>query len=164
MNKCISKSNSIIIVLFLFLLFIGCEKKDKDMEKPIIDVSFPESFPKSCDTVYTGRSFHFIAKFSDNYALGSFSLDIHNNFDHHAHSTNIETCQMDAIKTPVNPFTFIKSFEIPEGLKQYEANVEINVPANIDAGDYHFFIMLTDFTGWSSQKGMSIKILPSQER
>jgi hypothetical protein len=27
-----------------------------------------------------------------------------------------------------------------------------------DAGDYHFFISLTDVTGWRAEKGISIKI------
>jgi hypothetical protein len=102
--------------------------------------------------------------FSDNFELGSYSIDIHNNFDHHSHSTEVTECQLNPIKTPINPFTYINDFTIPVSQKQYQTNLPILIPTEnengiFDEGDYHFFISLTDKEGWSTQKGFSIKIL-----
>jgi hypothetical protein len=101
---------------------------------------------------------------SDNVELGSYSLEIHHNFDQHAHSTEVEVCVMDPKKTPVNPFQTIRDFEIPAGITDYTVDQVIILPASdgegpFDPGDYHFFISLTDREGWSMQKGISIKIL-----
>ena len=58
----------------------------------------------------------------------------------------------------------IEEFEIPSNLMEYETDVSISIPASngtgsYDEGGYHFFISLTDTEGWSTQKGLSIKIL-----
>lgn len=66
---------------------------------------------------------------------------------------------MDPVKTPQSPFLLIKSFLIPVGLKTYQTAIEIAVPADVDAGDYHFMIRLTDKEGWQTIKGLSIKII-----
>jgi hypothetical protein len=65
---------------------------------------------------------------------------------------------MDPIKTPVKPLLFIKEFDIPVGQKSYEAIVEIDIPSDVDTGDYHFMIRLTDAEGWQALKGISVKI------
>lgn len=150
-----------IYVSFAILLFLvgSCENENKDMEKPVIDNSFMGAFPKNCDTAYVGQTFHFKARFTDNVGLGSFSINVHNNFDHHSHSTDVEACILDPVKIPQNPFSLIESYDIPHGMKQYEADVPITIPANTDAGDYHFFISLTDVTGWRAEKGINIKLV-----
>jgi hypothetical protein len=162
----ILKLLSIIIVLSFFLG--SCEKEEEiDTEKPVIDLSIQNAFPVNCDTLYFGESFDFKALFSDNVELGSikaFSIDIHNNFDHHSHSTEVIECNLDPVKEPVNPYLFIESFDIPSGLSEYNPNLSITLPSGngngaYDDGDYHFFISLTDKEGWSTQKGLSIKIL-----
>jgi hypothetical protein len=100
----------------------------------------------------------FRARLSDNKELGSVSIDIHHNFDHHTHSTEVESCSMDPIKTPVKPMLLLQSFPITPGNKTVETQEEIQIPADIDAGDYHFLIRLTDKEGWQTIKGLSIKI------
>lgn len=140
----------------------GCKKdstKEIDTEYPVIDISSTAAFPKQCSTVKRGEKFFFRAQLRDNTTLGSVSVDIHHNFDHHTHSTEVATCSMDAVKTPVNPFLLIQSYAIPVGLASFEVQQEITVPADIDAGDYHFMIRLTDKEGWQSIKGLSIKVL-----
>jgi hypothetical protein len=102
--------------------------------------------------------------FTDNAELGSYSIDIHNNFDHHSHSTEVTECSLDPIKDPVNPFLFIEDYNIPAGQSDYQTNMSISIPSSngngvYDEGDYHFFISLTDKEGWSAQKGLSIKML-----
>ncbi len=157
------KTYKIIIPVLLSIFFYSCEK-NIDKEKPSIDLSIQDAFPVNCDTLYFGEPFNFIALFTDNVELGSYSIDIHNNFDHHSHSTEVIECSLDPIKTPVNPFLFIEDYDIPAGLSAYQTDTSITIPlgdetGNFDEGDYHFFISLTDKEGWSTQKGLSVKIL-----
>lgn len=130
-----------------------------DTEYPVIDIADTNAFPIQCSTIERGQTITFKAVFNDNVALGSYSLDIHHNFDHHTHSTEVESCEMDAIKKPVKPMLFISNYTIPENVKNYEATAQITIPADVDPGDYHFMIRLTDKEGWQTLKGLSIKIL-----
>jgi hypothetical protein len=153
------------IVLFFIFTFKACEKSgDIDNQKPVIDLSIQDAFPVNCDTLYFDEPFNLKVLFSDNVELGSYSIDIHNNFDHHSHSTEVTECSLDPIKEPVNPFTLIQDYDIPVKLQEYETSLSITIPSSNtnglhDEGDYHFFISLTDKEGWSAQKGLSIKIL-----
>jgi len=151
--------------MVLLIFFNACEKDDKiDKEKPTIDLSIQDAFPVNCDTIYFGESFELKVLFSDNIALGSYSIDIHHNFDHHSHSTEVTECNLDPVKEPVNPFLFIEDYDIPDGKADYKTAESITIPSGdgnglFDEGDYHFFISLTDSEGWSAQKGLSIKML-----
>lgn len=156
----------IFLILVLFLSVSSCSKDgtEVDNQKPEIDLSFSQAFPQNCDTLYFGEPFTFSVLFVDNAELGSYSIDIHNNFDHHSHSTEVTECSPDPFKSPLNPLVFIQDYSITAGVKRYETNLKITLPASnsvgiYDEGDYHFLISLTDKSGWSTQKGLSIKIL-----
>lgn len=153
------KKNILMYALVGFL-FWSCSSSDddKDMEKPVIDMNESGAFPLTCDVVYKGESFTFKAIFTDNQELGSYNIEIHNNFDHHSHSTDDVECDLDEKKKPVNPFIYNKDFRIPDGLVFYEADNKISVPSDVDSGDYHFMIRLTDKSGWQQLKAVSIKI------
>ncbi len=159
------KSMKILPVLFLTVAFLSACEKDEviDTEKPVIDLTIRDAFPVNCDTLYFGEAFEFRVLFSDNVELGSYSIDIHHNFDHHSHSTEVTECNTDPIKEPVNPFVFIEDYAISERVNELETDRSISIPAGngsglYDEGDYHFFIRLTDQEGWSTQKGLSIKM------
>ena len=160
-----SKKNILSILSILLLFVVACsDDSDVDTEKPTIDISFSGAFPVNCDTLYFGEPFVMKMKFSDNVELGAYSINIHNNFDHHSHSTEVTACNPDPDKDPVNPYVSIDDYSIPEGSKEYETNLTISIPESdgvelYDDGDYHFFISLTDKEGWSAQMGLSIKIL-----
>ena len=149
-----------ILPIVLLASIAGCKKdEDKiDTEYPVIDITSANAFPIQCSTLTRGQKFTFRAKLSDNVALGSYSLDIHHNFDHHSHSTEVSNCNVDPVKTPVKPFLLINTFQIPAGQTVYEASNELTIPADIDPGDYHFLIKVTDKEGWQTLKGISIKI------
>ncbi len=152
------------LLLFLLIGLVSCDKgKDIDNEKPAINNNVTGSFPVNCDTLYFGESFTMKVRFTDNAELGSYSINIHNNFDHHSHSTEVEECNMDPVKEPVNPYVFIQDYDIPAGLSEYVTDLTIPVPSDCcglyDEGDYHFFISLTDAEGWSAQKGLSVKMV-----
>lgn len=156
--------HKILLLIMAISIFACSENDDKDDQKPEIIMTGADVFPVNCDTLYFGEAFTFIIHFSDNQELGSYSISMHNNFDHHSHSTEVTECTLDPVKTPVNPLTFIEDYSIPEGTKEYDVNMSVEIPSGegtelFDDGDYHFFISLTDDAGWSVQKGLSIKML-----
>lgn len=142
-------------------ILTGCSKDDEqavDETYPVIDITAANAFPKQCSVIERGGKFVFRARFSDDRELGSVSLDVHNNFDQHSHSTEVTACTMDAKKTAQKPFLLIQDFPIPAGTKDYVLEKEIEVPADVDPGDYHFLIRVTDKAGWQSIRGISIKV------
>ncbi|WP_316818731.1 DUF4625 domain-containing protein [Pedobacter nyackensis] len=149
------------LCLASMLVLSNCSKdtaKPIDTAYPEINTSADDTFPKQCSIIKRGEKFIFRASVSDNAELGSLNVDIHHNFDHHTHSTELEECNMEAIKQPAKPFLLIRNITIPTGQKTFQASAEIQVPADIDPGDYHFMIRLTDKEGWQTIKGLSIKI------
>lgn len=147
--------------LCLFLtwgFFTSCGGDEKQTSKPEISMDGAADFPQNCVTVYRGETFTFRATFTDEQELGSFNLEIHNNFDHHSHSTDNTECELGAKREPVNPFVYNQDFAIPSGKTRYDAVEQIAVPADVDTGDYHFMVRLTNQAGWQEIKGISIKI------
>lgn len=128
-----------------------------DQEKPKIeDGTLPN--PIDCQNYKRGETIPFRYTFTDNVELGNFNIEIHNNFDHHSHSTSAGDCPLEDKKTPVNPWVYNQDQPIPTGSTHYEAKVDINIPTDIDTGDYHFMIRVTDKAGWQDLKAVSIKI------
>lgn len=147
------------ILLFLMAIaFTSCQPGDHDDELPVIDMSAADAFPLNCATVYRGETFEFRAVFTDNSELGSFSIEMHHNFDHHTHSTDATQCEMDPVKTPVSPFRWIENYTIPSALQRYEATASITIPTTVDTGMYHFMVRLTDAAGWQTFRGISVRI------
>jgi hypothetical protein len=150
---------------FYYLLFIlvisSCtnEDIDKDVEKPTISINYNEGFPQGCALLARGETYHFRAQITDNKELASYSIDIHNNFDHHTHDDQVTECDLEDIKQAINPLIFIENYSIEAGLTSYEINVSITIPENIDTGDYHCAYSVTDQTGWQSRTSVDIKII-----
>lgn len=158
------RNNKIIIAglsLILLSALSSCKKEKAepiDTSYPEINVSIQDAFPKQCSVLKRGETFVFRALLTDNAELGSVSVDIHHNFDHHSHSTEVSDCTMSPVKQAVKPFLLIRTFSIAAGQQSFQTNAEISVPADIDPGDYHFLIRVTDKQGWQTIKGLSIKI------
>ncbi len=152
--------NTILFGLLVIITspFFACNDTVKDEELPKINMKGSSAFPQNCTTVYRGESFTFSAIFTDNVELGSYSLEMHNNFDHHTHSTSSEECEMEPIKTPVKPLLFINQYEITAGKTNYLSVIRINIPSDVDTGDYHFMVRLTDKSGWQTFEGISVKV------
>ncbi len=146
------KKYIILLVGFIW----ACESNE-----PEIDQIYPEVAvisPVSCQVFERGKSYTFSATFTDNQELGSYSFDFHDNFNHHSHGTSEENCTLDPIKKSENPFELVKIGTIPSGLKEYKAADTFEIPNNVDTGDYHFTVNLTDKAGWSTIKRISVKI------
>lgn len=157
----------ITFLSFIALSLFGCNDDEGSMvdtEKPTIDLTIANAFPTSCDTLYFDEPFTVTALLRDNVALGSFNIDIHHNFDQHTHTTEIEVCDLNEIKMAVNPFVLIEDYEIPANSTSYTTAIEMNIPSTDDSqlydeGDYHLDITVLDQEGWSSRKGLNVKIL-----
>lgn len=151
---------SLFTAIGIAAIIAGCskDKNAADTEYPTIDVAAAAAFPRQCSEVTKGQTFTAKILVADNVELGSVSIDVHHNFDHHSHSTEVEACNMGAVKTPLKPFLLVKSIPVPAGNKSYTVSQDIDIPADVDAGDYHFMIRVTDKEGWQTMKGLSIKI------
>ena len=159
-------SKIIILLVVLSILLNACQDDEKptiDTEKPLIDLTILDAFPTSCDTLYFDEPFIVKALLTDNVELGAFNIDIHNNFDHHTHSTELEQCTLGAVKTAENPYVYIQDYTLPV-TNVFTTDVSMTIPSSdgidlYDEGDYHFQIRLTDKEGWSTMKGLNVKLL-----
>lgn len=146
-------------ILLCALCACGSSDKTEDMMLPEIKADSAETCPVDCQQFKRGSVIPFHYLLSDNVELGSYNIEVHNNFDHHTHSTSAAECEIDAEKEPVKPWVYNSDFDIPDGLQTYSATINIDIPADIDPGDYHFMVRLTDRAGWQQLKSMAVKIV-----
>lgn len=149
-----------ITLLLAACLMAGCQPDGRDMEQPAIIDYGNNTCPADCEQFHTGDTIHFCYQFMDNEELGNYNIEIHNNFDHHTHSTSSVECDQEADKVPVNPWIFNHDYSIPEGSRNYTAQLDIAIPDDADPGDYHFMVRLTDRAGWQQLRSVAIKLLP----
>lgn len=128
------------------------------MTYPVISDVDIVANPIDCQVYKRGEVIPFHYVFTDDTELGSFNIEIHNNFDHHTHGTSSAECPMDAEKKPQNPWIYNKDFSIPSGQRTYSARFDISIPSDVDPGDYHFMIRVTDQAGWQQLRAMAIKV------
>lgn len=151
-----------LLLLPLLFVAISCSSNssaDVDEEKPTITINYDGGFPQPCIELNRGETYEFKAKVSDNVALASYSLDIHHNFDHHTHDDQGAQCNLAPVKEAVNPMTYMENFSIENGPISYEINIPVTIPDDIDTGDYHTLLSVTDQTGWQSRTSIDIKII-----
>lgn len=130
-------------VLLAAGLFTACSDDDDvivDTEAPAITINEPHDD----DEVAPGEELHFEAVFTDNVELGSYKIEIHDDFDDHDH----------AVKSShdVNPFHYEQDFTIPEGGTSFDAVHHIEIPTELDGaplseGAYHLSVFVTDAAG-----------------
>ena len=130
---------SIILTLATIatLTIFSCNKDNGDTTKPVINLIEPEDG----DELLIGgeHGVHFEMEVSDNEALASYKIDIHNNFDHHGHS-KADDATVD--------FTWSRTYTDIAGKKNATVHHhDIKIPANATPGDYHLMVYLTDAAG-----------------
>lgn len=151
-------SNIVTAACALVLLGTCISDPDnKDMSMPFIEDGV-NALPLQCDICCRGGVLPFSCTFTDDIQLGNYNIEIHNNFDHHTHSTVSGDCEMEPVKEPHNPWIFNQDYSIPAGQTIWHAGFDIPVPEDIDPGDYHFMVRLTDASGWQQIKSVSIKV------
>ncbi|RXG22539.1 DUF4625 domain-containing protein [Leeuwenhoekiella aequorea] len=155
------KINFILFTASLFVLSACSSDNDtiKDEEKPTITINYDGGFPQVCESLQRGETYTFRARLADNEALASYSLDLHHNFDHHTHDDQGATCSLDAKKESVKPFIYMENFSLDGARKEFEIEIKILIPTDIDTGDYHCSFSVTDEVGWQSRTSVDIKIV-----
>lgn len=150
--------------IFYLLNITSCSKDDDkssatDTEKPTFEST--NATPVDGQEFKLGDVIKVYQTFSDNVELGSFNIEIHNNFDGHSHSTESNS-KRSILKHEhgdvENAWVYNKDFEIPAGLKNYTSELEIKIPDTIAQGDYHFVIRLTDKAGWQAFKAVELEV------
>lgn len=141
-------------------IFISCSSDNDtviDKEKPTININ--GDF-QNCVEIQKGVPFIFTAEITDNEGLGSYSFDIHHNFDHHTHSTEAEVteCKLGVKKEATNPFKLVETSTVKGSPKTYTIKQEFTIPKKYEEGDYHFMLKVVDKAGWSTIKGLSFKL------
>ncbi len=139
--------------------------------KPVITtegIAVPN--PINCQVYHRGDTIYFHYAFEDEVELGSYAIEVHSNHDHHSHSTESNDheeveCTHDHEEehehSEANEATYWNNswtFDIPAGLKRYEAKEKFAIPDTIAEGDYHFMIRLTNMAGWQQIKALAIII------
>ena len=137
-NIFLSLMVALVSIITLCITACGGDDEEKDMSKPVISDKGITANPIDCQTYHRGDVIAFNYVLEDDTELGSFNIEIHNNFEHHTHSTSTTECEDED--------------------KSYIARFDIQIPADIDEGDYHFMVRLTDRAGWQELKGIAIKI------
>ena len=155
-----NKMKKNILTISLLCALCACSSSDdtKDTQQPVITEHGVTADPIDCQVYQRGQVIPFNYVFTDDTELGAYNIEIHNNFDHHTHSTSATECTIEAQKQPVKPWVYNQDFAIPAGQQQYTARIDIPIPADIDPGDYHFMVRLTDRAGWQQLKAVAIKI------
>ena len=117
-------------------LFSACSDDDADTTKPEIQLHEPENG----DSLLIGANVHFEADFSDNETLGSYLVEIHNNFDGHDHKTSATRADGEA-------FSFKKSYDLGGLRNSHVHHHDIVIPDNATPGAYHLVVYCTDAAG-----------------
>ena len=172
---------TIIASALIMSAITSCDNDDDktiDTEKPQINAPIDGASPANAATFYFGESIPVKLLLTDNEELGSFSVNIHNNFDHHSHSTEEEGEEHhDHVEGEEHhhhegedgdAFQFTQDYTIPAGSTQFLIDTKIALPVKSDdgdeyeGGDYHFMITVTDKAGFSIFKAFEIKILQKE--
>ena len=152
---------SLTMALILGLWACGNDDEVKDMTPPTITDTGITCNPINCQVYHRGEVIPFRYVFTDNVELGNYNIEIHSNHDHHTHSTEAVECEEHEHHeevTPTNPWIYNQSFSIPAGSQSFSAQVDIPIPQDIDPGDYHFMIRVTDQAGNQEIKSVAIEI------
>ena len=135
-----------LIALFTLTFFAACSSDDDeilDSEKPEITINDPV-----VDEVFqVGGELHFDIDLSDNDALKSYKVDIHNNLDGHTHSGVLNSTVGTKQSSSISPWAHNESFQIEGTPKTYHAHKHIEIPDNIAEGPYHLGITVIDMSG-----------------
>lgn len=157
--KFILKFNYVFLLLSLLASCSDSDSIDKDEEKPVITINYDGGFPQACEQLKRGETYIFKVLATDNQALASYSLNIHNNFDHHTHDDQDVNCALDDKKDAINPLLVNENYAIEGGPTSYEIEIEVIIPNDVDTGDYHCAYSVTDETGWQARTSVDIKIV-----
>lgn len=125
---------SLLALAFSFV-FTACDNDDADTTRPIIELDEPEDG----DELLIGAGIHFECDFSDDVMLGSYMIEIHNNFDGHSHKAPSRATD--------EPFFFKQSYDLSGLRNAHVHHHEVVIPENATPGNYHLVVYCTDAAG-----------------
>lgn len=160
------KTLKYIAIVALVSAFTSCSSDDNssvDTEKPVIILNAPGEGAK----LEAGKDIHFDMEVSDNVALGSYNIDIHNDFDGHTHSL-VAMAEEDHDHEDENehrtPFQFNKTWDNIKGKKNDDVHHhEIVIPTDAKRGNYHFVVKLLDQAGNQQMVYRTVEIVDPGE-
>jgi hypothetical protein len=132
-----------VLSAIMCVSFSACDEEDADTTKPVITLDEPEDG----DSLRIGESVHFECDFSDDEALGSYLIEIHNNFDGHGHKTRADETV---------PFSIKKSYDLNNLRNTHVHHHDIVIPENATPGAYHLVVYCTDAAGNQSMVARDI--------
>jgi hypothetical protein len=136
------KKHLIYSGVFLTLTFTACNRAEnpEDVEAPTIELEEPHNY----DEFASGGEIHFEAHFEDDQELSMYEIEVHDNFDSHAHGR---------MKEPALPFfSYEQSFPLQGSHQEVhkEINVVMNNVSRFAAGPYDFIVKAVDKAGNST--------------
>jgi hypothetical protein len=147
------------IIGLALLNLTACNDDPVDQSAPTIELSEPGMN----ETFAAGDHVHFEAVFEDDVELGTYNIEIHDNFDGHSHG-RVAARQTDP---SLQKWYFDESFEFPSGetIQEVHLEDEIHVAENAFAGPYHFIVQSIDKAGnataFDDDSAVEIQILIS---
>lgn len=160
-------------ILFLFIVILYSCNTDVDDVKPelrLTDFSIQPKTEEICGSlennvfnVISGDLLYLTATFSDNEALSQYKIDIHNNFDCHGHSGSaFPSVVVPITNTKTIDWSYLEVFDI-EGTEAVK-RIELKVPQNVTAGNYHFSFQLIDKAGNDAENNIIYSIRALNEK
>jgi hypothetical protein len=119
-----------------FVAFASCDENDGDTTKPVITLKAPAEG----DTLHIGEEVHLEMDLEDDVMLKSYKVNIHPNFNNHAHTTALPKA------AETEGFEYNRSWEV----EQRNAGIhhhEIVIDSAATPGKYHFMVYCTDAAG-----------------
>jgi len=132
-----------VLSAIMCVSFSACDEEDADTTKPVITLDEPEDG----DSLRIGESVHFECDFSDDVALGSYLIEIHNNFDGHGHKTRADETV---------PFSIKKSYDLSNLRNTHVHHHDIVISDDATPGAYHLVVYCTDAAGNQSMVARDI--------
>ncbi|MDR2086047.1 MAG: DUF4625 domain-containing protein [Dysgonamonadaceae bacterium] len=136
-----------LTALFSFL-FVSCD--DGDTTKPVINLEEPED--GAILQIGGEHGVHFEGEFSDNEALASYRVNIHDNFDNHGTHRSATREDVASSATDSIPFALDSTWTI-SGKNVPFHHHDIKIPATdkngnpYKTGNYHFIVYCADAAG-----------------
>lgn len=146
-----------LLVAITAATFVSCSDDDNDSEKPVI--SNVDPIEGEILQIGNEHGVHLEMDLSDNEALASYKIDIHNNFDGHTHKASVDDSAA---------FAYTKSWTDIQGKKNAHIHHhEITIPSTVTVqgvekpvrtGKYHFVIYCLDNAGNESVLSRNISL------
>lgn len=151
------------ILSSLFLTSCTSGDDNVDTEPPVIVLTGPKEGAK----LEAGKDVHFAMDVSDNVALGSYNIDIHDNFDGHGHNSlsvrHSDSTSGDDHNHDNNgkvKFKFNRTWDDIHGKRNdHVHHHEIIIKEDAMRGPYHFVVKVVDKAGNQSMVFRNVEIV-----